>query len=117
MQLEQAYLSIQTQVESEIRNLEEYQQRALNMQTNMQFAHDITDSTLERYRSGEVALVDLLQTIDREHGTATNFSAAFLGYRRALLSLQRLTFYDFESDMTVMDRFGIGTPANNNDSN
>jgi outer membrane protein TolC len=108
LRLEQELSQIETQVRSEIRNLEDFQQRAANMQQNMALAHQITDSTLARYRAGDVAIVDLLQTINRESGTAENFLEAFIGYRRALLDLQQLTYFDFEQNKPVIERFGIG---------
>lgn len=108
---EEAMTDIETNVRNQVRNLEEYQQRVFNMQENMELAHDITLSAIERYRRGEVTLVDVLQTIDRESSTANNFLDAFLGYRRALQRLQELTYYDFELDMPILDRFTIDTPG------
>jgi outer membrane protein len=108
---EEAMTDIETNVRNQVRNLEEYQQRALNMQENRELAHEITLSTIERYRQGEVTLVDVLQTIDRESSTAENFLDAFLGYRGALQRLQELTYYDFEMDMPILDRFIIDAPG------
>jgi outer membrane protein TolC len=107
---EEAMTDIETSVRSQVRNLEEYEQRALNMQANMALAHDITMSTIERYRRGEVTLVDVLQTIDRESNTSENFLDAFLGYRRAIQSIQQLTYYDFEMNVPLLDRFTIEPP-------
>jgi hypothetical protein len=30
-----------------------------------------------------------------------------MGWRRALLQIQNLTFYDFEAGMPVLERFGV----------
>jgi len=111
LSIEEARSQIATSVLNEVRNLEEYQQRALNMQGNLEFARQITASTIERYGAGEITLVDVLQTIDREANTARNFLDAYLGYRRALLRLQEITYYDFEHDVPILERFGISTPA------
>jgi outer membrane protein TolC len=107
LEIEEARTSIETSVANEVRNLEEYEQRALNMQENLTFAEQITATTIERYRSGEVDLVGLLQTIDRESATARNFLDAYLGFQNALQRLQRLTYYDFERNMPLLDRFRI----------
>lgn len=96
-----------TNVRNAILNLEEYQQRALNMQENLTLARRVTASTLDRYRGGEVALIDLLQTINRESDTAENFLDAYRGFRQAILRLRQLTHYDFEYDMPLADRFPI----------
>ena len=111
LQVEEARSSIETSVQNEVRNLEEYEQRALNMQENLTFARQITATTLERYRAGDVTLVDLLQTIRREDDTANNLLEAYLGLKNALLRLQQLTYYDFEHDLPLLERFRIDPSA------
>ncbi len=81
------------------------------MQENLNFARQITATTLERYRAGDVALVDVLQTVRRESDTADNFLEAYLGLKNALLRLQQLTYYDFERDMPLLERFRIEPEA------
>jgi hypothetical protein len=83
------------------------------MQENRELARKTTDSTLERYRAGEVTLVDLLQTIDRGSSTAGNFLQAFMGYQETLRRLKELTYYDFEYNMPLVERFAVtaGTGA------
>ncbi len=110
LQIEQEESQVVTRVLSEIRNLEEFQQRALNMQQNMALAHQITEQSLDRYRGGEIGIVDMLQSISREDDTAGNFLDAFIGYRKSLQDLQQLTYYDFEHDVPLTSRYGIGTP-------
>lgn len=111
LQIEEALTEIETNVRNEVRNLEEYEARALALQENLTFAREITATTIERYRTGRASLVDMLQTSDREADTAENFLDAFLGYREALLRLQQMTHYDFERGQPLLDRFRIG-PAN-----
>ncbi|HUF51772.1 MAG TPA: TolC family protein [Longimicrobiales bacterium] len=113
LQAEQAHAEIDTNVRNEVRNLQEYSQRALNMQSNLTLAREITASTLEQYGRGEVSLVDVLQTIDRQTATAGNALSAYLGYRRTLLRLERLTFYDFQRGAPLLERFNIGALSNN----
>jgi outer membrane protein TolC len=107
LSVEQAQSEIDTSVRSQVRSLEDYRQRLVNMQQNLDLARKTTDSTMDRYRSGEVGLVDLLQTIDREASTAENFLSAYMGYQRTLLRLNELTFYDFQSERPLVDRFAV----------
>lgn len=107
LSIEEAETQIETNVRSQILSLQEYQQRLMNMQQNLELAEQITTSTLERYRSGDVTLVDLLQTINRQDDTADNFLAAYMGYQQTLRRLQEQTFYDFESGMPTVERFNI----------
>jgi outer membrane protein TolC len=107
LETEEARSSIETNVANQVANLEEYEQRALNMQANLDLARQITGTTLDRYRTGEVALVDVLQTIERESDTASNFLEAYLGFENALRELQQLTYYDFQRNIPLLERFRI----------
>jgi len=107
LSIEDAETQIETNVRSQVLSLQEYQQRLINMQQNLELAAQLTASTLERYRAGDLQLVDLLQTINRQDDTADNFLAAFMGYQQTLRRLQETTFYDFENDMPLVERFGI----------
>ncbi len=107
LSIEEAQSDIETRVRSQVRSLEEYRQRLVNMQENRELASKTTESTLERYRAGEVTLVDLLQTIDREASTSENFLDAFMGYQQTLRQLKELTYYDFEHNMPLVERFAV----------
>ena len=58
-------------------------------------------------RAGLISALDLLQSFRRQVDTANNFLDAYLGWRRALLRIQQLTFYDFELDLPLLERFGV----------
>ena len=45
--------------------------------------------------------------ISREEDTAENFLEAYLGYRDAVLDLQRMTYFDFELGVPVLERYGV----------
>ena len=107
LQIEEAETNIDTQVRSQVRNLQEYEQRLRNMEENLTLARQVSRTTIDQYRAGGVSLVDLLQTLEREEATSENFLDAYLGYKRSLLRLQELTFYDFERDMPLADRFAL----------
>ena len=107
LSIEETLTEIESNVRSQIRSLEEYRDRLVGMQQTLDLARRTTASTLASYRQGDVALVDLLQTIDREASTARNYLSAFMGYQRTLLRLKEMTYYDFEYDMPVVERFRI----------
>lgn len=110
LRMEQTETDIASSVNNEIRNVEEYQMRATAMQDNLTLAHDTSETSIDRYETGVITASDLIQSLEREVTTAQNFLDAFLGWRRALLRLQRLTYYDFETNQPVLDRFGIDVP-------
>lgn len=108
---EEAVTQIVSNVRNEARSVEEFQARALNMQQNLQLASNLSASSLERYRQGSATILDVLQSFRREVDTARNLLDAYLGWRRSLLRMQRLTFYDFERDVPVLERYGVRLPT------
>lgn len=107
LRIEEAETDIRTSIENQVRNLQEYEQRALSMQANLERARQITTTTVDSYAAGQGTLVDVLQTIDRQAATARNFLDAYVGWRRSLQDLQRDTYWDFQRNAEVLDRFGI----------
>ena len=107
LRIEEAQRDIKLDIVNAVRNLEEYQQRALNMQANLEIARDVADTNLRRYANGEIAALDLIQSINGQQETALNFLNAYLGYRQAILSLQENTYYDFEKGLPLLERFQI----------
>jgi outer membrane protein len=110
LSIEEALADIETDVRTQVRNLDDYESRLMAMQQNLELAQQTTNSMLGRYRTGDVAFVDVTQTLDREINTAENFLDAYMGYQRTLRRLTELTFYDFEYDMPVVERFTICLP-------
>lgn len=110
LRIEQTEAQIRADVQNEVRNVAEFQTRALAMQDNLDLARQLSQETLDGYRNGEIAAIDLLQSFRREVDTAENLLDAYLGWRRAITRLQRLTFYDFERDLPVLQRFNVAIP-------
>lgn len=108
---EEVESQIRANVQSEVRNVSEYQNRAIAMEENLELARQLSEESLDLYANGDLAVVDLLQTLRREADTAENLLDAYLGWRRAITRLQEMTFYDFERGVPVLERFGIGIPS------
>ena len=81
------------------------------MQDNRNLAHQAALNAIGQYENGLITASDLLQSLEREIDTAENFLDVYLDWRQALLRLQELTYYDFESGQPVLERFGIGLPG------
>lgn len=96
---------IESEIKTAYQNLQEYQKRALNMQNNMLMAEEITALSMEEYRKGDISLQDMLQTLTRQKETEENFLEAYLGYRRSLIGLTIETYYDYENNMALLDKF------------
>lgn len=107
LRIEQAMLDIRSGIENEVRNVEEFQSRALTMQETQDLATSITEQSLSQYAEGSASVLDLLQTLRRELDTANTSLDTYLGWRRALLRLQQMTYYDFEQGIPLLDRYGI----------
>jgi outer membrane protein TolC len=115
LRMEQTTTDIESSVNNEVRNVEEFESRALNMQDNRVLAHDSSVAALDRYENGMITASEMLQSLEREVDTSRNALSAYLGWRRALLRIQEQTYYDFESDLPVLQRFGISTSGNDTD--
>ena len=111
LQMEEANVEIVTDVQNEIQDVLELQDRAVSMEENLLLAQDISAQTLARYREGSMTALDLLQTLQNELDTAENLLDAFVGWRESIQGLQELTYYDFELDVPVMERYGIDVSA------
>lgn len=107
LRIEEAEAQIRANVANEIRNVQEFETRAVAMEQNLALAAQLSQESLAGYRAGDITAVDLLQSLRREADTAENLLDAYLGWRRAISRLQRLTFYDFERRVPVLERFGI----------
>lgn len=107
LRMEEAHTQIETNVRGVVRNLAEFEERALNMESNLELARRNTAAALTRYRAGEASLLDVIQTINQQAATTVNFLDAYLGYRSSLMRLQELTYYDFEYDASLLERFDI----------
>ena len=83
--------------------------RTLAMEGNLALASNLSQSSINLYREGSITALELIQSFQRESDTASNFLDAYLGWRQALLRIQRLTFFDFESMLPVLERFGVAT--------
>jgi outer membrane protein TolC len=107
LSIEQTREQIEVGITNTVRNLAEYQQRAQSMEDNLQLAAQVSAQTLQQYRNGEVTIQDLIQSFNRQEDTAENFVDAYMGYRDAILDLQRMTYYDFETQSPVLERYGL----------
>lgn len=111
LSIEEANSQIRSDIQNAVKNLQEYQTRALSMQENLKRARQISASSLDLYASGRIAVVDLLQSFRREEDTDRNFLRAYLGYQNALWSLQEYTHYDFEHGEPLIERLDIRLPG------
>ena len=111
LRIEQAETDIVQNVENEVRNVAEFQDRALNMEQNVVLASELSASTLALYNEGTASMFDLLQTFRTEAQTAENLLDAYLGWRNSLLRIQRQTYFDFELGVPVLERYGVTLPG------
>ena len=105
--MEEAEVEIVSDIENEIQDVLELQARAVTMDENLALAEATSAQSLEGYRDGSLSALDLLQTLRREVDTAENLLDSYIGWRESTLQLQELTYYDFEFDVPVMDRYGL----------
>jgi len=101
--------NIRSNIINAVDNLQDYQQRTLNLKANLNRVQEISDVGMNQYRESNISLQDLLQMIIRQRETELNFLEVYLGYRRSLLSLMIQTYWDYENDVSLIDKFRVGT--------
>jgi outer membrane protein len=107
---EQALSEIETEIRNLVNSLDDYSRRTQTMVDTLRLAHELTETTVGRYRAGEVGLSDLMQALSRESTTANNLLNAYRGYQQTLRRLKEVTFFDFEAGLPIVERFKI-TPV------
>lgn len=111
LSIEETRENIRREIGNVVRNLDEYQQRALNMQDNLELARQVSAMSLSQYADGRGSMLELVQAFERQADTAENFLQAYLGYRNAILDLQQITYYDFENRQPLLERFQLVVPS------
>ena len=104
---EQTLSEIETEVRNLVASLEDFGRRTKTMLDTLTLAHELTETTVTRYRQGGVGLSDLMQALSRESQTANNLLNAYRGYQQTLRRLKEVTFFDFEAGQPLVDRFKI----------
>ncbi len=105
LSIEEAKSQIETEIRTAVQNVQEYQQRALTMQQNLAMAEEMTAYNLQLYADKQISLQDLLQVLNRRRETESNYLEAFLGLRKSLLSLMINTYYDYENNIKLLDKY------------
>jgi len=105
LRIEEEQSEIRSDIIIAVKNLQEYQKRAMNMMESMQMVQKITDISIEQYKTGNISLQDILQIVSRQKETEVNFLEAYQGYRRSLLTLMMYTYYDYENDISLIEKF------------
>jgi outer membrane protein len=109
LSIEETRVNIKSNIINAVDNLVDYQQRTLNMESNLDRVQEIVEVGMKQYGENSISLQDLLQMIKRQRDTELNFLDVYLGYRRSLLSLMIQTYYDYEKNVSLLDKFKVGT--------
>lgn len=99
--------NVETDIRQAIDDLAEFERRALTMEENLESAESLAEASIEQYEDGRMSLQDVLRSVGTQIQTGRNFLNAYLGYRRAVLTLMTETYYDFEFDQPLIERFQV----------
>ncbi len=103
LNIEETEKEIKATIVNVIKNVNEYQARILNLENGATAAEEITDFSLERYQNNGISLQDILQIVSRQKETEENFLEAYLDYRQSFLDLLESTYYNYETNMSLID--------------
>jgi len=111
LRIEENRNEIRSDIVIAVENMMEFQDRTKNMMESVKMVQEVTDYSIDQYRKGALTIQDLLQIVDRQRETEFNFLDAYQGYRRSLIRLMIETFYDYENDISLLEKFRRGTGA------
>ena len=114
LRIEEAELQIVSSVRNEVLNVQDREDRTMAMRENLDLAGGVSETSFQRYAAGSITATDLMLSLRREADTAENFLQAYLGWRESLRQLQQLTYWDFERQMPVLERFGVEASLSTN---
>ena len=105
LRIEEEHNEIQSDIIIAVENLKEYQQRTQNMMESMKMVQEITDVSIGHYHNGNISIQDIMQIVNRQRETEKNFLETYQGYRRSLLFLMMQTYYDYENNVSLIDKY------------
>ncbi|MFC2161808.1 TolC family protein [Acidobacteriota bacterium] len=105
LRIEERQKQIRIDINNAIINLNEYQARASNMQDNIKIADDILQESIQQYKDNKMLFLNLLQNVIRQKDTDLKFLDIYLEYRESILSLMVSTYYDYENNISLIDKF------------
>lgn len=105
LRIEEQQNGIRGQIRVALENVREYESRTRSMMESMKLVQNLTDQSIALFKDDDISLQDLLTIVSRQKDTEKNYIAAYQGYKRSLVSLMQLTFYDYENDEPLIDRF------------
>jgi len=107
LNMEESKESLRKRILNTVTNFNEYLARSLNMKQSVELAENITKYSIDQYENGEISLQDLLQIVNSHEETELKFLDVYLGYKRALLDLKVITYFDFENNVSVLDELKV----------
>ena len=104
LRIEELQKDIRIDINNAIINLNEYQERASNMQNSIKIAKDILQESIKQYKDSKILFHNLLQNVLRQKDTELNFLDIYLEYRKSILSLMVNTYFDYEHNISLLDK-------------
>ena len=96
---------IEKDIINSYRDLTEYSQRLINLTQSIELSNKLTTDTIEKYKTSEIALESLLQIITRTRDTQAKFLDVYIDYKRSMLELMEDTYYDFDNNISLLEKF------------
>ncbi len=104
LRIEERQKAIRIDINNAIINLNEYQARASNMQNSIKIAEEILRESIIQYKNNKILFHNMLQNVLRQKETDINFIDIYLEYRKAILSLMVSTYFDYENNISLIDK-------------
>lgn len=104
LEIEQKKESITRKIRNSYTNMKEYHHRALNLKENVLLAEKIVQARRSDYFDGKATLSELIQAVQQLSSTEERFIEIYVDYKESLLDLMKETYYDFENNISVLEK-------------
>jgi hypothetical protein len=90
-----------------VENLKDYQARVLAIGKSLNEAKLSYETSLNHFRNGDLSIQGILKSLERKRDMEMNYLEAYLRYKGSILQLNARTFYDYESGMSMYDKYNL----------
>ena len=94
---------IESSIREAVRRVKEAKNRLNVLQKNQEVAQRGYDISLERFNNGEITSQDLALNNSRLTSAKMQYLGAFINYQLSVADLKRMTLWDFENDLPVVE--------------
>lgn len=105
--MDQVRDEITNSIVTAVDNLNDYKARVLAIEKSLEAARSSYESSVARFRDGKLSIQGVLKALERKNTLEMNYLEAYTGYRGSILQLNARTFFDYESGVSMYEKYDL----------